>query len=86
VQELKPITWPVLGVFGEEDKNPSPEQVKTFKASLETLQIPKEIYSYPKVGHAFANPSGPSYAPEPTADAWSKTLNFLDRHLKSRLD
>jgi carboxymethylenebutenolidase len=82
VDQLKPISWPVLGVFGDEDKNPSPDQVKTFKESLNTLGIQNEIYSYPKVGHAFANPSGANYAPEPTADAWQKTLTFLDRNLK----
>lgn len=80
--ELKPISWPVLGVFGDEDKNPSPEQVKTFKESLNSLGIQNEIYSYPKVGHAFANPSGANFAPEPTADAWKKTLTFLDKTLK----
>ena len=82
VQDLRPITWSVLGVFGDEDKNPSPAQVKTFKESLDTLGIKNEIYSYPKVGHAFANPSGKSYAPEPTADAWQKTLTFLNKNLK----
>ena len=80
--ELKPISWPVLGVFGDEDKNPSPDQVKTFKESLNSLGIQNEIYSYPKVGHAFANPSGANYAPEPTADAWKKTLAFLEKTLK----
>lgn len=82
VDQLKPISWPVLGVFGDEDKNPSPDQVKVFKDSLNTLGIQNEIYSYPKVGHAFANPSGANYAPEPTADAWSKTLTFLNKNLK----
>jgi carboxymethylenebutenolidase len=82
VDQLKPISWPVLGVFGDEDKNPSPDQVKAFKESLNTLGIQNEIYSYPKVGHAFANPSGASYAPEPTADAWQKTLAFLNKNLK----
>jgi carboxymethylenebutenolidase len=82
MQELQPITWPVLGVFGDEDKNPSPDQVKTFEESLNTLGIKNEIYSYPKVGHAFANPSGANYAPEPTADAWKKTLAFLNNNLK----
>jgi carboxymethylenebutenolidase len=81
-EALKPIAWPVLGVFGDEDKNPSPEQVKTFTTSLNNLGIKNEIYSYPKVGHAFANPSGANYAPEPTADAWKKTLAFLDNSLK----
>jgi carboxymethylenebutenolidase len=82
VDELKPINWPVLGVFGDEDKNPSPDQVKVFKDSLNTLGVTNEIYSYPKVGHAFANPSGTNYAPEPTLDAWKKTLTFLNKYLK----
>jgi carboxymethylenebutenolidase len=81
-EELKPIKWPVLGVFGDDDKNPSPDQVKTFKESLNTLAIKNEIYSYPKVGHAFANPSGANYAPEPTIDSWKKTLAFLNKNLK----
>jgi carboxymethylenebutenolidase len=81
-EELKPINWPVLGVFGDEDKNPSPDQVKMFRESLNNLAIKNEIYSYPKVGHAFANPSGANYAPEPTIDAWKKTLAFLNSNLK----
>jgi carboxymethylenebutenolidase len=33
------------------------------------------------VGHAFANPSGDNYAPEETADAWQKTLTFLNKYV-----
>ncbi|MDO8482783.1 MAG: dienelactone hydrolase family protein, partial [bacterium] len=50
--------------------------------SLKTLGVPHEIYIYPGVGHAFANPSGANYAPTETKDAWGKTLAFLNTHLK----
>jgi carboxymethylenebutenolidase len=81
-EELAPIKWPVLGVFGDKDQAIPVEMVRTFETSLNTLGIENEIYIYPGVGHAFANPSGANYAPEETKDAWEKTLTFLNRNLK----
>jgi carboxymethylenebutenolidase len=81
-QTLSVIEWPVLGVFGSADRSISVEQVRGFEAALDQNGIENEIYVYEGVGHAFANPSGASYAPEETADAWNKTLSFFDRHLK----
>lgn len=82
VDELKPIKWPVLGVFGDKDQAIPVEKVKEFEASLNTLGVENEIHIYPGVGHAFANPSGDNYAPNETKDAWEKTLNFLNKNLK----
>jgi carboxymethylenebutenolidase len=75
--ELSKIKWPVLGIFGDQDDSISVENVKNFKAALDSIGIPNEIYLYKGVGHAFANPSRDSYAPDQTADAWNKTLSFL---------
>jgi carboxymethylenebutenolidase len=83
VEELEPINWPVLGIFGEEDQAIPIEKVKEFESSLNTLGVENEIHIYPGVGHAFANPSGNNYAPEETKDAWIKTVNFLEKHLKT---
>lgn len=80
--QLSPIKWPVLGIFGDKDQAIPVEMVKAFEASLNTLGIENEIYIYPGVGHAFANPSGANYAPNETKDAWSKTVTFLNKHLK----
>jgi len=76
-QELSTIKWPVLGIFGDQDDSIPVENVTSFKAALNSIGIPNEIYIYEGVGHAFANPSGDNYAPEQTADAWQKTLAFL---------
>lgn len=81
-EELKPITWPVLGVFGDKDQAIPVEMVKTFENSLNSLGVDNEIYIYPGVGHAFANPSGANYAPNETKDAWQKTVTFLNKYLK----
>ena len=79
---LASIKWPVLGVFGDQDRAIPVAMVEDFEASLNTLGVENEVYIYPGVGHAFANPSGDNYAPAETMDAWEKTLNFLARHLK----
>jgi carboxymethylenebutenolidase len=81
--QLAPIKWPVLGVFGGNDTSIPLEMVGRFETSLDSLGVENEIYIYPGVGHAFANPSNPNHAPAETADAWSKTLAFLDKHLKT---
>ncbi len=80
--KISKITWPVLGFYGEADQSISVEKVRQFKSALDSLGIQNNIYIYPGLGHAFANPSGPNYAPKETGDAWNKTLSFLDKNLK----
>lgn len=82
-RELGTIDWPVLGIFGEEDQGIPVSVVNTFESSLDDLGIENEIYIYPGVGHAFANPSGSRYAEEETLDAWEKTVNFLEENVRS---
>ena len=81
--KLSLIKWPVLGFFGEKDQSISVDKVGEFKSALDTIGVENEIHIYPGLGHAFANPSGATYAPKETMDAWSKTLSFLDSHLKN---
>ncbi len=81
-EKLAPISWPVLGIFGDRDQAIPVETVRAFETSLNTLDIDNEIYIYPGVGHAFANPSGANYAPNETKDAWSKTVAFLNKRLR----
>jgi len=80
-QKLKNIGWPVLGIFGEEDASIPVSSVREFESALNSLGIQNEIYVYPGVGHAFANPSGGSYSPQEAQDAWVKTLSFLRKSL-----
>jgi carboxymethylenebutenolidase len=82
VEELRPIKWPVLGIFGDKDAVIPVETVRKFEASLDTLDVTNEIHIYPGVGHAFANPSNPNYAEAETRNAWGKTLAFLEDNLK----
>jgi len=79
---LSVINWPVLGIFAELDQGITPDTVHAFENSLNQLGIKNEVIIYPGVNHAFANPSGSSYAPNASQDAWQKTLDFLHANLK----
>ena len=81
-ESISKIKWPVLGIFGDQDKSISVESVKQFEEALNKNGITNEIYIYKGVGHAFANPSGDNYAPQETQDAWEKTVSFLKKYLK----
>ncbi len=81
-EKLSNISWPLLGIFAEEDQGIPPEAVRDFESSLDELGIENEIIIYPGVNHAFANPSGDRYSPQEAKDAWNKTLEFFNSNLK----
>jgi carboxymethylenebutenolidase len=75
------IGCPVLGLFGEEDGNPSPADVAKIDAEMTRLGKVHEFKSYPGAGHAFLNEGRPSFRPEAAADAWGRCLDWLRQHL-----
>ena len=77
------ISCPVMGLFGEDDPNPSPADVAKLDAELTRLGKEHEFHSYAGAGHAFMNESRPSYREEAAKDAWEKCLGWLDRYLKA---
>jgi carboxymethylenebutenolidase len=81
-ERLDAIMWPVLGIFGEDDRSIPASDVKKFDAALDDAHVVNEVHLYPGVGHAFANPSNPGHAPEEAEDAWAKTLDFLAKYLQ----
>ena len=80
-ETLSKIKWPVLGIFGDQDKSIPVSSVEQFEEAITENGIINEIYIYKGVGHAFANPSGDNYAPNETKGAWQKTLVFLNKYL-----
>jgi carboxymethylenebutenolidase len=78
----KDIPCPILGLFGEEDPNPSPADVAKLDAELTKLGKAHEFHSYGDAGHAFMNEGRPSYRPEAAEDAWNKCIAWFDKHLR----
>lgn len=81
-EELRSISGPVLGIFGDQDMLIPVAQVNEFERNLKDLNISNNVYIYQGVGHAFANPSNPNFSQVETEDAWDKTLEFLNENLK----
>ena len=83
--KLKNLQGPVLGIFGNDDKTPSPEDVKKFKEALDAAgKKDVTIYQYDGVGHAFASKSAAkmgAYNEEKAKDAFAKLNTWLDQKL-----
>ena len=76
------ITAPVLGLFGEDDANPTPADVATIGAELDKHNKTHEFHVYPGCGHGFNCNARGSYRPEAAADAWAKAMAWFDKYLK----
>ena len=73
---------PLLGIFGEEDTNPSLEQVDQHEAELRRHGKPYEFHRYPGAGHGFFYHHRPAnYRAAQAVDGWAKVWDFLARHL-----
>ena len=76
------ITCPMIGFFGIDDKNPSPDDVKQIDAELTRHGKHHEFHSYDGAGHAFLNfTNATAYREGPAKDAWAKLVPFLKQHL-----
>jgi carboxymethylenebutenolidase len=83
VHLAKDLSCPLLGLFGAEDKFPSPEQVAELEQALKDSDKSYEFHTYDGAGHAFFAPDRPSYRPEAANDGWQRIWAFLGRHLAS---
>ena len=73
---------PLLGLFGDQDQNPSPPQVDRLEAALREHDKDYEFHRYPDAGHGFFYHDRPSaYRPAAALDGWAKVWEFLGRHL-----
>ena len=76
------INASMIGFFGEEDQNPSPDDMKAIEAELKRHGKNYEVHSYEGAGHGFLCEDRQSYHPESANDAWAKTIAWFDKHLK----
>jgi carboxymethylenebutenolidase len=81
IEYTKDLSSPLLGLFGEEDRNPTPEQVAQHEAELKKHGKQYEFHMYPNAGHGFFYYDRPAYRQEQAVDGWKKVFAFLERHL-----
>src|SRR5579875_528138 len=74
---LPQLRAPLLGLFGKEDKFPSPEQVAELDEILTGNHKPLEFFSYGGAGHAFFANDRPSYNVAAANDGWERIETFF---------
>ena len=78
------INCPVIGFYGNEDTNPSPDDVNKIDAEMTRLGKPHEFHRYNGAAHAFQNfLDGTRYRERPARGSWSEMLAFFAQHLKT---
>jgi carboxymethylenebutenolidase len=77
------LNCPLLGIFGNEDESPSPDEVNRVEAELRAQDKTFEFYRYDGAGHAFLSTDRHRYRPEQAVDAWNKIYAFFNRYLKA---
>lgn len=75
------LPCPVLGLFGEDDTSPSPEQVAIHEESLQRHGKEYEFHMYPGAGHGFFYYDRSVYRQEQAVDGWKKIFVFLQKYL-----
>ena len=72
----------VLGLFGNDDQNPSPDDVDELDAALSRAGVPHVFDRYDGAGHGFQDDSNPDrYREAQSKDAWEKIIRFLEETL-----
>jgi carboxymethylenebutenolidase len=81
VEYTEQLEAPLLGLFGNDDKSPSPEQVDVHEERLKAAGKDYEFHRYDGAGHGFTYYHTPLYRQEQAMDAWSKVFGFLATRL-----
>jgi len=76
------IRCPLIGFFGNDDQNPSAQDVDDYARALDQAEVRYTFHRYDNAGHAFQNfPTPDRYRAEASEDAWTRLLAFLNDEL-----
>jgi carboxymethylenebutenolidase len=79
--KLANLSAPLLGLFGNEDSYPSPEQVDELGKLLDNAGKEYEFHRYDGAGHGFFAADRPSYRVEAALDGYQQIAAFFRRNL-----
>ena len=84
IDYTKGLGCPLLGLFGREDKNPSPADVEKMEAELKKWGKTYEFHTYDNAGHGFFSVDRTSYRVEAAVDGWKRVFQWFDKYLRSQ--
>ncbi|MBI2850513.1 MAG: dienelactone hydrolase family protein [Chloroflexi bacterium] len=76
------LNCPLLGIFGNDDQSPSPDQVNRLEAELKKHGKNYQFHRYDGAGHGFWYYHTDRYRPVQAMDAWQKVFQFFAERLK----
>jgi carboxymethylenebutenolidase len=81
IGEVPALRTPWLGLFGDLDTSIPVDDVERLRAELVDAPVAHEVVRYASAGHGFHCDERPEYEPGAAADAWARTLEWLERNL-----
>jgi carboxymethylenebutenolidase len=82
IGEAGGLQTPWLGLFGDEDASIPVDDVEAIRAALVSAPVATDVVRYAGAQHGFHCEARPdNFHAEAAADAWSRTLTWLDAHL-----
>lgn len=76
------LPCPILGLFGDQDRSPTPEQVAIHEQELNKHGKTYEFHMYTDAGHGFFYHNRPNYRLEQAVDGWNRLFAFFEKYLK----
>jgi carboxymethylenebutenolidase len=79
--QLPKLSCPLLGLFGNEDKHPAPDEVAALDRLLAGHGKEHDFHGYDGAGHAFFCTDRPAYRVEAALDGYRRIGEFFAHHL-----
>ena len=76
------LNCPLLGIFGNDDKFPTPAQVDQHEAELKKHGKNYQFFRYDGAGHAIWSYNSEAYRPVQAMDSWEKAFSFFEKYLR----
>ncbi len=74
---------PLLGIFGNDDQAPSPDEVNQTEEEIKKHNKTYEFHRYDGAGHGFFAVDRPSYRVEQAVDGWKKVFAWYEKYLSA---
>ena len=81
IGEVDQLQAPLLGLFGADDQNPTPEQNQLLADALTEAGKEFTFRTFEGAGHAFFMVDRVSFRPEAAIEGWKDIFTFLERTL-----
>lgn len=77
------LSCPLIGIFGNDDKMPTPQEVDIHEEALKKAGKEYEFHRYDGAGHGIWYYHKPMYRREQAMDSQEKVYAFLEKHLRT---